>query len=167
MFFLPKRFLRECCPNTVNYIFIVQTKLQLLPNHRADYTLKFDKILECNNWIGKIALWELHEEKVCWQINCPWAFPNESFRWKWCRNAMKESMTPHLWIFQIGRKFAATDADQRVNQFFAGLVCVINGLRPEIFSKKCMCFLTLKTCQFQLQMRLSLDDKARNGKSTF
>ena len=135
---------RECCPNTfshsVNYCFIVQTKLQLLTNHRADYTLKFDKILEFNNWTGKIVLWGLHEENVCWQINCRWAFPNESFRWKWCWDAMRESMTPHSWIFQIGGKFAATGADQRINQFFAGLVCVINGLRPEIFSKNACVF---------------------------
>ena len=153
-FFSHSGSLRECCPNTfshsVNYC-ILPNKLQLLPNHRADYTLKFDKSLECNNWTGKIVLWGLYEEKVCWQINCRWAFPNESFRWIWCRNSMKVSMTPHWWIFQIGRKFAVTDADQRVNQFFAGLVFVMNGLRPEIFSKNACVFLRSKHANFSFK----------------
>ena len=39
--------------------------------------------------------------------------------------------------------------------FAAGLVCVINGLRPESFSKKITCFLTLKTTPaFQPKMGL-------------
>ena len=52
---------------------------------------------------------------------------------------------------------AASDSNYRGNDTkildFAGLVCEMNGLKPKDFFRRKLCFLTLKTCQFQLNTR--------------
>lgn len=43
----------------------------------------------------------------------------------------------------------------------ARYICVMNGVRPKNFSiKKLLCFLSLKTCQFQLKMGLFWGENA-------
>ena len=52
---------------------------------------------------------------------------------------------------------AAFDSNWRVNDtkilVFAGLVCEMNGLKPKDFFRRRLRFLTLKTCQFQLNTK--------------
>ena len=60
-----------------------------------------------------------------------------------------------LCMLVIPRKETSYKCKCTATSFFAGLLGVTNGMRPQNFSKnKFACFLTLKLCHLQLKMGL-------------